>query len=202
MDVSTANHKRQKEKTSMSFTIDSDNNITALVEVPADADRSTTFSTEKELAKLVGEWPVSRLIDAWNSFAGVAPFQELKPIKKFTDRKSGVARIWAAIQRLSPSVAPPARDVAPTKSKAKKSLAKPQRRERGRPAANQSSNKKAEVIAMMKRAKGATLDEIMTTTGWQKHTVRGFVSILGSKGGEKIESSKNASGERTYKIPK
>jgi hypothetical protein len=39
------------------FTIDPDNNITALVEVPADADRSTTFSTEKELAKLVGEWP-------------------------------------------------------------------------------------------------------------------------------------------------
>jgi hypothetical protein len=27
------------------FTIDPDNNTTALVEVPADADRSTTFST-------------------------------------------------------------------------------------------------------------------------------------------------------------
>jgi hypothetical protein len=55
---------------------------------------------------------------------------------------------------------------------------------------------------MMQRAKGATLDEIMKTTGWQRHTVRGFVSILGSKGGEKIDSSKNASGERTYKIAK
>jgi hypothetical protein len=64
------------------------------------------------------------------------------------------------------------------------------------------ANKKAEVIAMMKRAKGATLPEIMKSTGWQPHTVRGFVSILGSKGGEKIESSKNAAGERTYKIGK
>jgi hypothetical protein len=64
------------------------------------------------------------------------------------------------------------------------------------------ANKKAEVIAMMKRAKGATLAEIMKATGWQPHTVRGFVSILGSKGGEKIESSKNAAGERTYKIGK
>jgi Protein of unknown function (DUF3489) len=64
------------------------------------------------------------------------------------------------------------------------------------------SNKKAEVIAMMKRAKGATLPEIVKATGWQPHTVRGFVSILGSKGGEKIESSKNATGERTYKIGK
>jgi hypothetical protein len=64
------------------------------------------------------------------------------------------------------------------------------------------ANKKAEVIAMMKRAKGVTLVEIMAVTKWQAHTVRGFVSILGSKGGEKIESSKNAAGERTYKIAK
>ena len=68
--------------------------------------------------------------------------------------------------------------------------------------ASDRTNKKAEVIAMMKRAKGATLAEIMATTGWQRHTVRGFVSILGSKGGEKIESSKNTVGERTYKIVK
>jgi hypothetical protein len=64
------------------------------------------------------------------------------------------------------------------------------------------TNKKAEVIALMKRSKGATLAEIMKATDWQPHTVRGFVSILGSKGGEKIESSKNAGGERTYKIGK
>jgi hypothetical protein len=64
------------------------------------------------------------------------------------------------------------------------------------------TNKKAEVIAMMQRAKGATLDEIVKTTDWQRHTVRGFISILGSKGGHKIESSKNAAGERTYKIGK
>jgi hypothetical protein len=31
-------------------------------------------------------------------------------------------------------------------------------------------NKKADVIAMMKRAKGATLGEIMKATGWQPHT--------------------------------
>src|SRR5690242_10151817 len=64
------------------------------------------------------------------------------------------------------------------------------------------TNKKAEVLALMKRAKGATLAEITEATGWQKHTVRGFVSILGSKGGEKIESNKSPSGERTYRIAK
>jgi hypothetical protein len=68
--------------------------------------------------------------------------------------------------------------------------------------ADDRTNKKAVVIAMMKRAKGATLVEIVEATGWQKHTVRGFVSILGSKGGETVESSKNTAGERTYKIAK
>jgi hypothetical protein len=50
--------------------------------------------------------------------------------------------------------------------------------------------------------RGATLAEIMTATKWQAHSVPGFVSILGSKGGEKIESSKSDGGERTYKIAK
>jgi Protein of unknown function (DUF3489) len=53
----------------------------------------------------------------------------------------------------------------------------------GKPKSDRA-NKKAEVIALMKRTKGATMAEIMAATKWQAHTVRGFVSILGSKGGE------------------
>ena len=86
------------------------------------------------------------------------------------------------------------------KAKPPKKAARP-KKAASKPKAD-STNKKAEVIAMMKRSKGATLAEIMKATGWQPHTVRGFVSILGSKGREKIESSKNAAGERTYKIGK
>ena len=95
--------------------------------------------------------------------------------------------------------------MATTRGKTKKSPTKAPRRARANHSAKGSeerSNKKAEVIAMMKRAKGATLAEIMEVTSWQAHTVRGFVSILGSKGGVKVESSKNASGERTYRIAK
>jgi hypothetical protein len=70
------------------------------------------------------------------------------------------------------------------------------------------AKKSAKAAAPKKEAKtrraqkGATLAEIMKTTGWQKHTVRGFVSILASKGGQKIESPKNAAGERSYRIAK
>ena len=96
-----------------------------------------------------------------------------------------------------------ARHVAPAKAKSKNSPAKSKQRARARKDAKEArTNKKAEVIAIMKRAKGVTLAEIMEATGWQAHTVRGFVSILGSKGGQKIESSKNVAGERTYRIPK
>ena len=66
------------------FTIDAENNITAHAELPNGGDESQSFSSAKELAKLISEWPVSRLVDTWNSFAGVAPFDELKPVKKFT----------------------------------------------------------------------------------------------------------------------
>ncbi|MGD1096337.1 MAG: DUF3489 domain-containing protein [Bryobacteraceae bacterium] len=185
------------------FTIDSDCNITARAGLPAGTDESQSFSTANELAKLTADWPASRLVEIWNSFAGVAPFDDLKAVKKFTSRKAAVARIWEAVQRLSPDVAQPAADVAPVKGKAKKSPAKATRRAGAKKGASESrTNKKAEVIAMMKRAKGATLAEIIEATGWQKHTVRGFVSILGSKGGQKIESSKNAAGERSYRIAK
>jgi len=85
------------------------------------------------------------------------------------------------------------------KAKPSKKAAKAKRQ--AKPKAERA-NKKTAVIAMMKRAKGASLAEIMKATGWQPHTVRGFVSILGSKGGEKVESSKNDAGERTYRIVK
>jgi hypothetical protein len=50
------------------------------------------------------------------------------------------------------------------------------------------------------RTNGATLPEIMKATGWQAHTVRGFLSTAGKKRGLEIESLKNDDGARTYKI--
>jgi hypothetical protein len=202
MNVWTANHERQR-RIMATFTIDSENNIVAHTGPQASTDESQSFSNEKELANLTAEWPASRLVETWNSFAGVTPFDDLKAVKKFTSRKVAVTRILQAVQRLSPDVAPQSAPVATERSRSKKSATKASRRARAQNGAAESrANKKAEVIAMMKRAKGATLDEIMEETGWQKHAIRGFVSILGSKRGEKIEFMKNAAGERTYRIPK
>jgi Protein of unknown function (DUF3489) len=142
-------------------------------------------------------------MDTWNSFAGVARFDDLKPVKKCKDRKAGVARIWKAVERLSPDLAPLATPVRTERTGSKKSPAKGSRRAGAQKSTTESrTNQKAEVLALMERAKGATLAEITEATGWQKHTIRGFVSILGSKGGENTESAKNTAGERTYRIGK
>jgi len=201
------------------FSIDTDNNITASTatgQVPEGQDR---FASQKEFAKLSADWPIARFPEVWNAFAGAPPFGDLKPVKKFTDRKTAVTRIWTVIQKLDEEMlrasiretevklkaartaqpaatAPQAASVAPKKAKAaKQATAKD-----AAPTAREGS-KKAIVIEMLKRPAGATLADIMSATGWQAHSVRGFISGgLGKKMGLKIESLKTPEGARVYHL--
>ena len=178
------------------FAIDTDNNITAFPAAEQIPEGQEHFASEKELAKLAANWPADRLVQIWNSFAGVAPFDELKPVKKFTDRKTAVARVWKAIQRLDAAPAPQAANVAPRA----KSPRKAAKAEDGAPTAREGS-KKAIVLELLRRPEGATLQEIMSATGWMAHSVRGFISgSLGKKMGLTIESLKTPEGTRAYRI--
>ena len=154
------------------------------------------FATEKELTKLSADWPITRFVEVWNAFAGAPPFGDLKPVKKFTDRKTAVSRIWKAIQALAPTPPPQAAPVAPTKAKATR---KPSAK-KATPAARDGS-KKAIVLDMLKRPGGVTLADIMSATDWQAHSVRGFISgSLGKKMGLTVESFKRPDGVRAYRI--
>jgi DNA-binding MarR family transcriptional regulator len=63
------------------------------------------------------------------------------------------------------------------------------------------NSKQAQVIAMLKRAEGATITQICEATGWQSHTVRGtFAGAFKKKLGLEITSSKADGSERTYRI--
>ena len=179
------------------FVIDHENTITAFPAAEQIPEGQEHFASEKELAKLAANWPADRLVQVWNSFAGVAGFgADLKPVKKFTDRKSAVARIWKAIQKLEAPAAPQVAEVAPKAKRSRKAA----KAEDGAPTAREGS-KKAIVIELLRRKGGATLAEIAKATDWQNHSIRGFISgTLTKKMGLTVESNKNEAGDRYYRI--
>jgi len=98
------------------FTIDVDNNITALGsdEHAKDNPEAQRFGSAQELASLAEKWPATRLVEIWNSLPGQ------KPVKRFTSRKAAVGRVWRAIQSLAPDSGPLAPRDAPKKARPRK----------------------------------------------------------------------------------
>ena len=63
-----------------------------------------------------------------------------------------------------------------------------------------SVTKAARILAMLGRARGATLDDLMKETGWQQHSLRGYLSgTIGKRLGYTISSVKS-DGQRCYRI--
>ena len=98
--------------------------------------------------------------------------------------------------------------VAPAKGKSGKKASPPKKAPKGhkkadkpeRPAARQGS-KTAQILGLLKRPGGATLQGLMAATEWQPHSIRGFISgTLGKKMGLTVESAKSEKGERTYSL--
>ena len=92
--------------------------------------------------------------------------------KKVGDRDALIDQLWSAIEML--------RDPEPQSD--------PKR-----------PSKQDEVIAMLRRSEGATVDEVASATGWQRHTVRGVFSGTLKKKLELLASAKEERG-RVYRI--
>jgi hypothetical protein len=61
-------------------------------------------------------------------------------------------------------------------------------------------SKQAEVVTLLRRPEGATIDEVRVATGWQPHTVRGvFSGALKKKLGLAVVAAKEERG-RVYRI--
>jgi hypothetical protein len=86
----------------LTFTIDRNNHIRALTSTPqAQVNlEAARFTDARDLDRLAKRWPGSRLVEIWNAL----PRQ--KPVKKFTNRKVALSRIWAAAQSLAPDQSP------------------------------------------------------------------------------------------------
>ena len=125
---------------------------------------------------------------AANIAAPGAPVAPPPPLpKKGASKKKGAPR--------SPQTAAGGKTkaAAKTKSKAKAKAARAQQVPVPR-----AESKGAQILALIRRSKGATLAEIQKTTGWQSHSVRGYLSSAAKKHNLRIESTKNEAGDRVY----
>jgi hypothetical protein len=185
------------------FTIDTEtNNITAHptaqeAQTVAGAER---FATQAAFAALAANWSPARLVEIWNTLPGGAV------ITKFKDRKTAVTRIWNAIQSLGEPIAAQAArkpGVPPVKAKPvrRTTLSEPKPKTTSKGNGARQGSKTGKILDLLKRPGGASLKEIMKSTDWQAHSVRGFLSgTLGKKMSLTVVSSKSADGERSYSI--
>ena len=93
-------------------------------------------------------------------------------------------------------------NVAPEETKSTKKTTRQKKTPTGETKAPREESKTSQVIAMLKREGGVTLEEIMTAMGWQKHTTRAMLSAGGSltkKHGLVITSEK-VGDKRVYSI--
>jgi hypothetical protein len=170
------------------FTIDTEDNITVFASVyerGQSGGEAESFCSQKKLETLAEKWPATRLVEIWNGLPGV------KPVQRFTSRAVAIRRIWAAIQYLKPASGPLMGTVASVPGKTPPANAAP---------VAIAKNKTALVIRLLKAPKGATLQNLIQATGWQAHSVRGFISgHLKKKLGLTVRSFKR-DGQRVYAI--
>src|ERR1700674_5110253 len=92
-------------------------------------------------------------------------------------------------KKLSPNKLTDAQ-LAKTGNEARRLSAKPSR----------ADSKQAQVLAMLHRKQGATIATVMKATGWQPHSVRGFLTAVVRKRLGLMLVSEKTGEERVYRI--
>jgi len=150
---------------------------------------SAIFRNAEELAAVAKQWPAARLVEVWNQLPGG------KPLSKFTDRKTGVRRLWEAVQSVAANGGKQRR-----KGGSKRQGAAPTARRSSQGHTARKGTKTEKILALLRQPSGATLAALMRATRWQAHSVRGFLSgQVGKKMACKVKSFQR-DGQRVYVI--
>lgn len=197
------------------FVLDGDNGIVvfgslkdALAAARADntgasaaTNKSLVFRDEAGLADLLKSHSGAAMVEIFNSFTGVTP------VKKFMDRNAAARRIWRECEKMQVEVKPveeeaePMPEAKPAKAK-KPRAAKPAGELVPKGTGPRDGSKLAQVLEMLKREGGATLEEIMAAMEWQVHTTRALMSAGGAyakKYGITV-ISEDVDGKRTFRV--
>jgi hypothetical protein len=63
------------------------------------------------------------------------------------------------------------------------------------------TTKASQIIKLLSRTNGASLDELMKVSDWQQHSLRGFLSgTVKKKLGHQLSSQQDKNGVRRYRI--
>lgn len=68
------------------------------------------------------------------------------------------------------------------------------------PTGQRANSKQAKVLGLLRRPQGATIETIVNETGWQQHSVRGFLAGVVSKRLKLKLSSTKTDGVRVYRV--
>jgi hypothetical protein len=101
------------------------------------------------------------------------------------------------------SVARQRANVAAKKAKSPKKASPAKKAPKGqkKTTSARDGSKTAKVLDLLNRPGGVTAKELMKVTGWQPHSVRGFLSgTVSKKMGLAVTSTKADDGERTYTV--
>ena len=102
--------------------------------------------------------------------------------------------------RVAPSKAKSGKK-APTAKKAAKPAKSAKKAGKAKPAGAREGSKTEQVLNLLRQPGGVTLKDLMKVTGWQPHSVRGFLSgTIRKKMGLTVTSTKGENEERTYSI--
>ena len=149
--------------------------MTAVITAPGDFKMNTTTTKEIEPAQ------------------GIGKSVEPKATKK--------ARVSARPAPVAPAKGKSGKKATPPKKAAKAPKTAKAAPEAPKAKGTREGSKTAQIVELLKRPGGATMQEIMKATEWQPHSVRGFISgTLGKKMGLSVESVKGEDGQRIYSL--